>query len=96
MHFLKRIASLFPLLLFISFLAFALVRLTPGSPFDRERKPASPEIERAIQAKYHLDEPFLNNTSVTSAACCRAISGRRSSIGITASPTSSSKRCRFP
>lgn len=59
MYFLKRIASLIPLLLVISFLAFALVRLTPGSPFDRERKPASPEIERAIQTKYHLDEPFL-------------------------------------
>ena len=59
MYFLKRLASLIPLLLVISFLAFALVRLTPGSPFDRERKPASPEIERAIQAKYHLDEPFL-------------------------------------
>ena len=59
MYFLRRLLSLIPLLLVISFLAFALVRLTPGSPFDRERKPASPEIERAIQAKYHLDEPFL-------------------------------------
>lgn len=59
MYFLRRILSLIPLLLVISFLAFALVRLTPGSPFDRERKPASPEIERAIQTKYHLDEPFL-------------------------------------
>jgi len=59
MYFLRRILSLIPLLLVISFLAFTLVRLTPGSPFDRERKPASPEIERAIQTKYHLDEPFL-------------------------------------
>lgn len=59
MYFLRRLLSLIPLLLVISFLAFALVRLTPGSPFDRERKPASPEIERAIQTKYHLDEPFL-------------------------------------
>ncbi len=59
MYFLRRLLALIPLLLFISFLAFALVRLTPGSPFDRERKPASPEIERAIQTKYHLEEPFL-------------------------------------
>jgi oligopeptide transport system permease protein len=29
----------------------------PGGPFDRERKPASPEIERQLKAKYHLDEP---------------------------------------
>jgi oligopeptide transport system permease protein len=59
MYFLRRLLALIPLLLVISFLAFALVRLTPGSPFDRDRKPASPEIERAIQTKYHLDEPFL-------------------------------------
>lgn len=56
-YFLKRLASLAPLLLVISFLAFVLVHLAPGGPFDKERKPASPEIERQIQAKYHLDEP---------------------------------------
>src|SRR5882757_9606872 len=38
---------------------FLLVHATPGSPFDRERRPASPEIERAIKAKFHLDEPVL-------------------------------------
>jgi oligopeptide transport system permease protein len=59
MYFLKRLLFLFPLLLVISFLAFWLVHATPGGPFDRERKPASPEIERAIAAKYHLDEPLL-------------------------------------
>ncbi len=57
MYFVKRLALLFPLLLIISFLAFMLVRLAPGGPFDRERRPASPEIERQIRAKYHLDEP---------------------------------------
>jgi len=57
MHFLRRLLFLFPLLLVISFMAFALIRLAPGGPFDRERKPASPEIERALQARYHLDEP---------------------------------------
>jgi oligopeptide transport system permease protein len=59
MYFLKRLLMTPPLLLLISFLAFGLVRLAPGGPFDRERKPASPEIEHALQAKYHLDEPFL-------------------------------------
>ena len=57
MYFLRRLAMLAPLLLVISFLAFMLVRAAPGGPFDRERKPASPEIERQINAKYHLDEP---------------------------------------
>jgi len=47
-----------PLLILISFLAFALVHAAPGGPFDKERKPASPEIERRLKAKYHLDEPL--------------------------------------
>jgi oligopeptide transport system permease protein len=58
MYFLRRLVLLLPLLLLISFLAFVLVRVAPGGPFDRERKPASPEIERQLQAKYHLDEPL--------------------------------------
>jgi len=57
MHFLKRLIFIIPLLLTISFLAFMLTRMAPGGPFDRERKPSSPEIERQLQAKYHLDEP---------------------------------------
>ena len=59
MYFLKRVLMLVPLLLIISFLAFVLVHVAPGGPFDRERSPASPEIERALRAKYHLDEPVL-------------------------------------
>lgn len=58
MYFLRRLLALIPLLLVISFVAFVLVRLAPGGPFDRERKPASPEIERQLAAKYHLDQPI--------------------------------------
>src|SRR5277367_5043998 len=57
MSFLRRMAFAIPLLLIISALAFFLVHAAPGGPFDRERAPASPEIERNIKAKYHLDEP---------------------------------------
>ncbi len=57
MHFLRRILFLIPLLLLISLLAFLLLRLAPGGPFDRERAPASEEIERQLRARYHLDEP---------------------------------------
>jgi oligopeptide transport system permease protein len=57
MYFLRRLLLLIPLLLIISFFSFLLVRVAPGGPFDRERKPASPEIERQLLAKYHLDEP---------------------------------------
>ncbi len=58
MYVLKRLIGLPPLLLLISALAFALVRVAPGGPFDRERAPASPDIERQVRAKYHLDEPL--------------------------------------
>jgi len=57
MYFVRRILFAVPLLLLISALAFGLVHVAPGGPFDRERKPASPEIERNLRAKYHLDEP---------------------------------------
>ena len=58
MYFLRRLLFMIPLLLFISLLAFALVHFARGGPFDLERKPASPEIERNLKAKYHLDEPL--------------------------------------
>jgi oligopeptide transport system permease protein len=59
MYFLKRILWFIPLLFVITFMAFMLARSMPGSPFDKDRAPASPEIERALRAKYHLDEPRL-------------------------------------
>ncbi len=58
MYFFRRILFAIPLLLVISALAFLLVHLAPGGPFDTERKPASPEIERNIKEKYHLNEPI--------------------------------------
>lgn len=58
MYFLRRLIISVPVLLVISFLSFGLLHLAPGGPFDRDRKPASPEVERNIQRKYHQDEPF--------------------------------------
>ena len=57
MYYLRRIALIPPLLLLISLAAFLLVRVAPGGPFDRDRKPASPQVRAALEAKYHLDEP---------------------------------------
>ena len=56
--FLRRLLGIFPLLLIVSLLAFTLVRLAPGSPFDRERELASPEAERLLREKYLLDAPL--------------------------------------
>src|SRR5438093_3126365 len=59
MYLVRRVLSLVPLMFVISFLAFVLVRVAPGGPFDRERAPASEQIEQALKRKYHLDESFL-------------------------------------
>jgi oligopeptide transport system permease protein len=58
MYFLRRLIYAVPLVLAFSALTFFLVRIAPGGPFDRERAPASPEIERNLEAAYHLDEPI--------------------------------------
>jgi len=58
MYFLRRLIFVFPLVLLISAPAFFLVHIAPGGPFDRERAPASPEVQRNLLAEYHLDEPI--------------------------------------
>jgi oligopeptide transport system permease protein len=57
MYFLRRLAFAIPVVLVVGTIAFFLVHLAPGGPFDRERAPASPEIQRNLLAEYHLDEP---------------------------------------
>jgi oligopeptide transport system permease protein len=57
MYFVRRILFAIPLLFVISLLGFILCESIPGGPFDSERKPASPEIERNRLARVHLDEP---------------------------------------
>ena len=55
---LRRLLSIIPTLLLVATMVFVLVRLVPGGPFDTER--AVPvEVERALNAKYHLDDPVL-------------------------------------
>jgi len=55
---LRRLLAVPPLVLAVATLAFFLMRAAPGGPFDRERAPASPQIEAALKARYHLDEPL--------------------------------------
>jgi len=58
MYFLRRILFAVPLLVIISLLTFLLAHVAPGSPFDRARSPASPEIQRNLEAKYHVNDPL--------------------------------------
>lgn len=53
----KRLLSAIPTLLVLVTLTFFMMRAAPGGPFDRERS-LPPEIEAAINAQYHLDEPL--------------------------------------
>lgn len=42
----------------VATLTFVLLRLAPGGPFDSERK-LPPEVLANLEAKYHLNEPIL-------------------------------------
>lgn len=57
-YIIKRLIGMIPTLLVIVTLSFFIVRVAPGGPFDGER--ALPEvIKRNIEAKYHMDEPLI-------------------------------------
>lgn len=55
---LKRLASAVPTLLVLITVAFFLIRVAPGGPFDSE-KALPPDIQANLEAKYHLDEPLV-------------------------------------
>jgi oligopeptide transport system permease protein len=54
---LLRVIGAIPTLLLVIVIAFLMVRLAPGGPFDTERV-LPPEIEANIERAYHLDEPL--------------------------------------
>lgn len=57
-HTASRLLGLIPTLLMLITIAFFLIRLAPGGPFDSE-KILSPEIKANLELKYHLDEPLV-------------------------------------
>ncbi len=57
-HVATRFLGLIPTLLVLITIAFFLIRVAPGGPFDGE-KVLPPEIRANLDAKYHLDEPLL-------------------------------------
>jgi oligopeptide transport system permease protein len=53
---LGRVLAMIPVLFFVSVITFTVMHLTPGGPFDTERR--IPEAQRAnIERKYGLDKP---------------------------------------
>jgi oligopeptide transport system permease protein len=57
-HATARFLGLIPTMLVLITIAFFLIRVAPGGPFDSE-KVLPPEIRANLDAKYHLDEPLL-------------------------------------
>ncbi len=55
---LSRLLGAIPTLLILIALAFFMIRVAPGGPFDSERA-LPPEIEANLRAAYHLDEPLI-------------------------------------
>lgn len=53
----RRILGAIPTLLIIVAIAFFMMRLAPGGPFDQDRA-LPPQIEANILAKYNLDQPL--------------------------------------
>ena len=53
----RRLASAIPTLFIIITIAFFMMRVAPGGPFDRERQ-LPPEIEANILKVYNLDKPI--------------------------------------
>lgn len=57
-HSASRLLGLIPTLLVLITIAFFMIRLAPGGPFDSD-KILPPEIKANLDAKYHLDEPLV-------------------------------------
>jgi oligopeptide transport system permease protein len=55
---LRRLAGAIPTLFIVMTVAFFMMRLAPGGPFDRDRM-LTPEVEANIRKAYNLDEPLV-------------------------------------
>ena len=53
----RRLLSAIPTLFIIVAMAFFMMRIAPGGPFDSQRK-LPPEIEHNMKAAYDLDKPL--------------------------------------
>lgn len=54
---LRRVLDAIPTLLVLVTVAFFMIRLAPGGPFDAEKR-LPPQVEQNLRAAYHLDEPL--------------------------------------
>ena len=57
-YIIRRLLMMIVVLFVISLITFVLMHSVPGGPFDKE-KPLPPEIIANLNARYHLDEPLV-------------------------------------
>jgi len=80
----RRLIGAVPTLLIIIAMAFFMMRLAPGGPFDQERR-LPPEIEKNILAAYDLDKPVLQQFfDMNSFVCGANLSGPPSEAELSA------------
>ncbi len=68
----RRLLGAIPTLLIIVAMAFFMMRIAPGGPFDQERR-LPPEIEKNILAAYDLDKPVLRQFFDVDMFVCQAL-----------------------
>ncbi len=80
----RRLIGAIPTLLVIIAMAFFMMRLAPGGPFDQERR-LPPEIEKNILAAYDLDKPVWQQFFDMNLFVCQArLSGTPSEADLAA------------
>src|ERR1700689_2380036 len=70
----RRFLGAIPTLFIIITLAFFMMRIAPGGPFDSARR-LPPEIEHNIEAAYNLDKPVYQQYFIYLAALAHGILG---------------------
>ncbi|HEV2712975.1 MAG TPA: ABC transporter permease [Gaiellaceae bacterium] len=54
----RRIAWTIPVILLVILMTFLMMRLIKGNPFQRTERPVTESTQRALERKYHLDQPW--------------------------------------
>src|SRR5688572_16913663 len=54
-----RLLVMIPVFFLVITVVFFMIRFAPGGPFSSEKK-VSPQVMRALEAKYNMDKPLIN------------------------------------
>lgn len=57
-YILRRLLTMIPVFFLVVTLVFFMIRFAPGGPFSAEKK-VPPQVLKNLEAKYHMDEPLI-------------------------------------